>query len=60
MEQKREVETKEGYIEIVNEIEGKREEMESERNPNNMERDASTDHPIGGRVGLTLKLDELL
>ena len=32
--------------------------MEIEKNPNNMERKVSTDHPIG--EGLTLKSDELL
>ena len=48
----------EGYREIVNERAGKREEMESEKNPNNMEREASTDHPIG--EVLTLKFDKLL
>jgi hypothetical protein len=35
--------------------------MESERNQHNLEREASTDHPIGeGLVGLTLKFEELL
>ena len=31
--------------------ERKREEMESEKNPNNMEREASTNHPIGEGLG---------
>jgi hypothetical protein len=42
---------REGYRERVNERAGKREEMESEKNPNNMEREASTDHPIGEGLG---------
>ena len=44
----------------VNERAGKREEMENKKNPNNMEREASMDHPIGKKVWLTLKLEELL
>ena len=42
---------REGYRERVNERAGKREVMESEKNPNNMEREASTDHPIGEGLG---------
>ena len=42
---------REGYREIVNERAGKREEMENEKNPNNMEREASLDHPIGEGLG---------
>ena len=46
-------------IERLNERGGKREEMESEKNPYNME--GSINGPSNrGRVGLTLKLDELL
>jgi uncharacterized protein YaiL (DUF2058 family) len=51
MEQKREVETREGYRERVNERAGKREEMESEKNLNNMKRETLTDHPIGEGLG---------
>ena len=42
---------REGYRERVNERAGKREDMESEKNSNNMERKASTDHPIGEGLG---------
>ena len=42
---------REGYRERVNEREGKKEEMESLKNPNNMGREASTDHPIGEGFG---------
>ena len=42
---------KEGGRERVNERAGKRVEMESQKNPNNMEREASTDHPIGEGLG---------
>ena len=51
---------REGYIERVNERAGKREEMVSEKNPNNMEEGSINGSSSRGRVGLTLKLDELL
>ena len=51
---------REGQRERVNKRAGKREEMESEKNPNNMEREASTGPSNRGRVELTIKLDELL
>ena len=40
---------REGYRE--REREGRENEMESERNPHNLEREASTDHPIGKELG---------
>ena len=42
---------REGYRERVNKRAGKREEMESEKNPNNMKGEASTDHRIGEGLG---------
>ena len=51
---------REGYRERVREIEGNRDEMESERKRNTHTWGSINGQSIRGMVGLTLKLDELL
>jgi hypothetical protein len=53
----------EGYRERVRDREGNRErdgEQEKREKYTQFGREASTEHPLWGMVGLTLKLDELL